>query len=90
MDDGPYAFGQRVEVRLLGSGDQLTLWTGITTINGQPDLDRCLGVLPRRFLEQLATEVFRRLQPVPQPPAASTTNAAMAAGGRRSRKPRKP
>lgn len=73
MDDGPYAFGERAEARLTGSGDTLALWVGITSVAGQPDLDRCLGILPRRFLEQLAKEIFRRLAPIPQPSAASTT-----------------
>lgn len=89
MDDGPYAFGERAEARLIGSGDGLVLWVGITTIAGQPDLDRCLGVLPVRFLDQLVTEVLRRRRAIPAPSAASTTNTAMADGGRAKRKGRR-
>ena len=76
MDSGPYAFGERVEARLQDWGQQLTLWIGITTIDGAEDLNRCLGILPRAFLEQLATEVLRRLRPTGSDPLADPLSTA--------------
>lgn len=85
MADGPYAFGERVEARLRGSGNALHLWVGITSISGHTNGERCLGTLPSRFLAQLATEIQRRLKPQPQPPAASTTDHRLAKSARRGK-----
>lgn len=61
LDPGPYAFGERAEVRLHGDGDKVFLWVGIASRAGQPGLDSCLGVLPAHFSEQLANAILRRL-----------------------------
>jgi len=62
LERGPYAFNEHAVLRIQGRGRQTYLWVGISSQNGQLGHDRCLGVLPAAFVQQLAAELVRRLE----------------------------